>query len=178
MALSIKNLPDRNHLPLLLNEMGLIGSGVELGVAAGKYSRILLKKSELKQLYGIDMWADRKHNKKEYLRVKRIAERYGNRYRIIRERFSAAKYRFEDEFFDFIFVDGYAAKGNRNGDTMKEWWPKLKPGGIMAVHDYTKLFPANIKAINRFAKKQKLKGYTTTNENKPCWMTLKNISLN
>lgn len=37
--------------------------------------------------------------------------------------------------FDFIFIDAdHSYEGVR--DDIQRWWPKLKPGGVMAWHDY------------------------------------------
>jgi predicted O-methyltransferase YrrM len=42
---------------------------------------------------------------------------------------------FENESLDFIYIDGdHSWTGVKNDITL--WWPKLKPGGIMAGHDY------------------------------------------
>jgi predicted O-methyltransferase YrrM len=42
---------------------------------------------------------------------------------------------FTDESLDFIFVDGdHTWEGVKNDIVL--WWPKLKPGGVMAGHDY------------------------------------------
>jgi predicted O-methyltransferase YrrM len=42
---------------------------------------------------------------------------------------------FENESLDFIFVDGdHSWEGVKNDIVL--WWPKLKPGGVMAGHDY------------------------------------------
>ncbi len=173
MDISIDNLPDRYHIPLLLNQLGLNGIGVELGVAKARYAKVILENSNLKTLYGIDMWGDRKHTKKEYRKVREEAKKWEGRFIVIRSVFSDAIRQFEDNFFDFIFVDGYAHKGNLRGATMKNWWPKLKPGGIMAIHDYTMRYPENHKAIRRWARKAHLTGYVTKERHKPSWVTQK-----
>ncbi len=42
---------------------------------------------------------------------------------------------FENESLDFIFVDGDHSYDGAKLDIIL-WWPKLKPGGFMAGHDY------------------------------------------
>lgn len=37
--------------------------------------------------------------------------------------------------FDFIFIDADHSYEGVRGD-IQRWWPKLKPGGVMAWHDY------------------------------------------
>lgn len=41
---------------------------------------------------------------------------------------------FENNFFQFIFIDGHHGYEESLND-IKMWWPKLKNGGIMAGHD-------------------------------------------
>lgn len=42
---------------------------------------------------------------------------------------------FPDASFDFIFIDAdHSYEAVR--DDIQRWWPKLKPGGTMAFHDY------------------------------------------
>ena len=58
------------------------------------------------------------------------------RYTFLRGTFESHVNSFDDETFDFIFIDGYANSGQENGKTLDDWWPKLKPGGIFSGHDY------------------------------------------
>ena len=91
----------------------------------------------------------------------------------MRKSFDEAVKLFQDGTFDLIFVDGFARKGQCRGSTMVDWWPKLKIGGIMAIHDYTPKYPLNVKTIKKWAKKYGLKGHVTQKESKPSWITQK-----
>lgn len=65
---------------------------------------------------------------------------------------------FQDEFFDFIYIDG-----NHNYDNVKQdmslWYPKVKKGGILSGHDFD---PRNVtrqdvaEAVKDFCKENKL----------------------
>ena len=57
---------------------------------------------------------------------------------------------FDDEYFDFIYVDGYAHTGEEKGKTFIDWFPKLKPGGIFAGHDYSEKYPLVVENVNMF----------------------------
>lgn len=43
---------------------------------------------------------------------------------------------FDDASFDFIYCDEYAHTGEEAGRTLADWYPKLKPGGVMAGDGY------------------------------------------
>ena len=55
-------MKSRLELPALIKPGGI---GIELGVAAGYYSDVILKNSELKRLWSVDRWADH-HGKDEF----------------------------------------------------------------------------------------------------------------
>jgi hypothetical protein len=73
-------------------------------------------------------------------------------------------YKFNDNFFDFIFID--AAHDYQNVyDDIKLWLPKLKKNRIIGGHDY---YTGNdvYKAVNDFFGKENVK------VNGPCWYVL------
>eukprot|EP01083_Nonionella_stella_P313706 1127370_1 len=62
-------------------------------------------------------------------------KQWKNKVEICRNFTSVCVQQFPNEYFDFIYVD---ARHDYKGVSLdlKEWWPKLKHGGIMAGHDY------------------------------------------
>lgn len=144
------------------------GIGAELGVAGGDYSLSLLRYGTLDKLYSIDRWSDH-HDEAEYRRAVRRLGAYGERSVIVRKTFADALTDFADEFFDFIYIDGYAHTGQDGGRTLRDWWPKLKPGGIFAGHDYDPQYPLTIKAVDEFAGMMSLKLRVTDEESCPSW---------
>lgn len=56
---------------------------------------------------------------------------------------------FEDESIDFIFVDASHDYENVLAD-ITAWYPKLKPGGLIAGDDYTDCWFGVIKAVNEY----------------------------
>ena len=112
--------------------------GVELGVAEGGFSESLLKNTDDSfHLFSIDMWAgDRGHDVNQYNRcIKRLMP-FKSRSSIIRSTFKNSLDIFPNDYFDFIYVDGYAHTGEENGQTFYDWWDKLKSGGVLAGDDY------------------------------------------
>lgn len=127
------------------------GIGVELGVAAGDFSERILKRSKVRYLYSIDMWAgDRGHDILQYREAIARLHPYRDRNTLFRMRFDEALPLFDDGSLDFIYVDGYAHDGELNGQTFREWYPKLRPGGIIAGDDYHADWPLVMTAVDRF----------------------------
>ena len=146
---------------------------VELGVAEGVFSEMILENHDVEHLYSIDMWAgDRGHDLNQYNRaVKRLLP-YRENNSVIQSTFADAVKTFPDEFFDFIYIDGYAHTGQDNGQTLKEWWPKLKPGGIFSGDDYDiKEWPLTVKVVDQFSAQEnkKLNVFDFQNEDNDHW---------
>jgi hypothetical protein len=138
------------------------GVAVELGVAGGKFSEVLLKLNTSILLYSIDRWCDH-HNDREYLEACARLSVFGPRSIVIRSTFADALAQFDVGAFDFIYIDGYAHTGQDGGKTLEDWWPKLKAGGVFAGHDYSARFPLNVKVVDNFVVKLGL-GLHVTNE--------------
>lgn len=145
--LFVRVINSRIQLPKIIKSGGV---GIELGVAGGYYSNIILKNSSLKCLYSVDRWDDH-HNEAEFKKAAELLRRHGLRSAIMAMTFKEALTRFpSDECFDFIYIDGYAHKGQENGKTLRDWYPKLKVGGIFAGHDYNKKYQPTIDAVDSF----------------------------
>lgn len=125
--------------------------GIELGVAEGKFSETLLKTKRFAHLYSIDMWAgDRYHDTAQYKRALQRLLPFREQNTTIRMTFDEALDLFPNAFFDFIYVDGYAHTGEEEGATFRNWWPKLKSGGVMAGDDYSPKWPLVVQAVDAF----------------------------
>ncbi|MFA5754520.1 MAG: class I SAM-dependent methyltransferase [Patescibacteria group bacterium] len=170
----------RDELPLLIPEGGV---AVELGVARGDFSEVILKNSKAGEVYSIDRWGgDRGHGSAEYRSVVQRLAPYNKtcvRSVIMREEFDKARLNFPKGHFDFIYIDGYAHQGQEGGKTLVDWWDLLKPGGVFAGHDYAKDFPLTVQAVDAFMLRRCLM-YATTKEKVnaatvtyPSWYTIK-----
>jgi predicted O-methyltransferase YrrM len=131
---------------------------LELGVAEGKFSEKLLAKSDIKILYSIDSWAgDRGHDDLQYAKALERLSKFGDRSKIIRANFADALSQFEDNFFDLIYIDGYAHTGQEEGQTIYQWFSKLKRGGVYAGDDYSDNWPKVKFWVDKFAAENNLK---------------------
>ena len=152
----------------LLSDLNLNQYGVELGVAQGYFSQSLLENSKLKILFSIDRWTDH-HDYDEYLVTKERLSKYNERSVILKLPFEEAAKLFNDEIFDFIYIDGYAHTGQDKGQTLKEWWSKLKIGGVFAGHDYCIKYQETVKQVDKFVKRNNLKLYLIQEKANPSW---------
>ena len=126
--------------------------GIELGVAKGIFSERMMSSDYFKQFFGVDMYADL-HNTEQY---KEALKRVGlfQPYKLMRMRFDEALDLFEDQTFDFIYVDGYAHTGEEGGETIFQWFKKLKIGGLIAGDDYdAEAWPLVVEAVDDFVNK-------------------------
>ena len=122
----------RHDVVRLLNKKNAIG--IELGVAAGGFSKRMVDSGYFLRFYGIDSYEDN-HNTVEYKQAL-LHVGLDKSYHLLRMRFSDAIDLFPDEYFDFIYIDGYAHTGQLGGETIVDWYPKLKPGGVLCGDDY------------------------------------------
>ncbi len=128
------------------------GDAVELGVAAGSFSRMILENGRCARLYSVDRWSDH-HDSSEYWRAAHtlLSVRPGACIPL-RMTFDEALPMFADQSLDCIYIDGYASGGQVGGKTLRDWWTKLKPGGLFSGHDYHPKWQPTIDAVDAFAK--------------------------
>jgi hypothetical protein len=145
---SIKRVPSRDELPALLNARGLLGRGAEIGVKQGRYSDELLSNWRGDELVSIDPWlsadpeeyVDRSNVSQDrfnefYEETRERLAGYGDRSTIWRLTSVEAAAKVPDQSFDFVYIDA-----RHDYDSVKEdleaWCSKVRPGGILAGHDY------------------------------------------
>jgi hypothetical protein len=177
-------IPTREHFGDLLNALGLNGKGVEIGVEHGHFSKSILTRWGAGQLHLVDPWipledyddginaSDRENdyrrcleNLKEFLQSDRVVIKRGLSAEIVHD--------YPDESFDFVYIDANHAESHVYQD-MKTWYPKLKPGGLFAGHDYVEGYEwiHVIPAVQRFFSELGCP-YNVTCDEYPSWWTIK-----
>lgn len=145
--------------------VGLLGGseniGIELGVAKGIYAKRMVESKKFKRFYGVDMYADT-HDTAEYCAALKYIGYQNPSYCLLRTDFDSALELFDDNHFDFIYVDGFAHTGEEGGKTLIDWLKKLKNGGILAGDDYHEDWPLVKWAVNDFVKRLGVELYVTT----------------
>lgn len=147
----VTNLQSGGGRDLVLQSLsGTKNVGIELGVAKGYFSKTLLESKKFATLYGVDAYRDI-HDNEEYVGALKLTGISTSNFHLLRTDFKSALNLFDDEFFDFVYVDGYAHTGQEGGSTIHDWYKKVKPGGLIAGDDYHKDWPLVVWAVNHFA---------------------------
>ena len=137
----------RMDLPKLLDNEPGFHRGIELGVQSGKYSYWTLTQwTNCTEYHLVDLWGhqenyedvanvDQAKQEKLYQNTLRDLKEYKEKLHVCRNFTSVCVKSYEDEYFDYIYVD---ARHDFKGvwEDLVAYWPKLKVGGIMAGHDY------------------------------------------
>lgn len=156
MTLRQADFVDRNNFADFLNRRKLTGAAAEVGVHRGDFSRIFLDNWKGNLLYLVDPWAnppgyepqatllsggggDRDADE-SLCRVSLAAHK--DRIVYVPVTSERAARSFPDGVLDFVYVDGDHRTEEVRGD-LARWWPKVKPGGILAGHDVLSSEPYN-----------------------------------
>lgn len=131
------------------------GIGIELGVAEGVFAEQLLRMNKLTHLYGVDSYCDDGHSDDQYQRA--LTRLLPYNHTLIRMKFDQALALFPNNHFDFIYIDGFAWTGEEEGQTLRDWFPKAKVGGIFAGDDYHSDWPKVRYEIDKFSSRYDLK---------------------
>jgi trans-aconitate methyltransferase len=143
------NPTTRADLALFVPPGGLL---LELGVAAGKLAELLADRNPRMRYLGIDRWSDHHDEAEMWQACERIKKHLTeDAFQLVRSTFADWLPLVPNNYADLIYIDGYAHTGQEGGQTMRDWWPKLKPGGIFAGHDYDReYYPQTFCAVNNF----------------------------
>ncbi len=81
--------------------------------------------------------------------------------------------KFEDEYFDVIYIDGDHSYDGVKSD-LKISYDKIKKGGFICGHDYTEvLFEGVVRAVNEFCIEKELEIKYLTNDGCPSFLIVK-----
>jgi hypothetical protein len=172
----------------LLNRLGLFGEGAEVGVGDGAFSRRILDTWEGRTLHLIDAWrhlpdytdianvSDDEHDARMQGALRSLASHTG-RYTIHRMLSAEAARNFAVKSLDFVYIDA-----NHDFEAVAEdirlWYPKVKPGGLIAGHDYRdgELPEGRFgvrQAVQEFEGSTGLRVAVTTERDWPTWYAVK-----
>jgi hypothetical protein len=149
------------HIPNIIKDKNY-EIGVEIGVAFGSHSFEILKRTEIKKLYGIDPYKNYQEYDGDLMNMEQarmddlfsfVEKRlsfYGDRFELIRDFSHLCQERFDDDSIDFAYIDGNHFEGYIKRD-IDIWWKKIKPGGMLSGHDYNHtMFPHVTSEVDSF----------------------------
>lgn len=168
----VGNIKSRSEFAPWLVSMGLgnEGTAVEVGTHRGEFAATFMSRWPGK-LICVDPWtipkgyeqqAKQLHKagatrNEDFLEAKRVLAPYGeNRVAFWRMLSHQAAPLFKDHAVDFVYIDGCHLAASTLRD-LECWWPKVRPGGVLAGHDIMYLpgqdnWGASIQwAVERFA---------------------------
>jgi len=143
------------------------GLGAEIGVLNADTSCHLLEEFPRLRMVCVDPW--RPYDEHEPIRTgdkmsdfEKIAltrlGHYQDRAMIIKDFSVNAAPRIPDHSLDFVFIDALHTYDAVKAD-IRAWYPKVRPGGIVAGHDYN--WPGVRQAVDEFAAHYEIKGFCT-----------------
>jgi hypothetical protein len=145
---SLAFVAGRTELAHVLARRGLFGCGVEVGVQQAHFSEFILRTWPGSLLVSVDPWREdapdgcrdianvpQQQQERLYAEACQRLAAFGKRSQIWRTTSLEAAERFVDATLDFVYLDArhdYAAVM----EDLRAWAPKVRPGGILAGHDY------------------------------------------
>jgi hypothetical protein len=132
---------DRESLATLFYELGFT-VGAEIGVERGLYSEVLCKSNPGVELYSVDAWTAYK-GYRDHVTQGKLDEIYAD----AKQRLAPYKCTlikgysldvakdFKDGSLDFVYIDANH-EVRQVIDDISAWSRKVRPGGIIAGHDY------------------------------------------
>ena len=155
----------RTELGSLLNELGLINTGVELGVWQGESSDFILRKWMGQRLYSIDCWEEQSDQvyqdptfnvatTRQLAIYRTVCERlswFGPRSVVLRTYSGPAASIFRDGELDFVYFDANHSHSGLLTD-LTVWIPKIRKGGLAVGDDVGPEYPGVATAVAEFFK--------------------------
>ena len=173
MDLKAQGHPDCGPLIHLITLHGENLVGIEVGVLRGRsFTAMLQLCDNIKELHGVDNWLPYT----DYLgsdngspvyslpevecelnkAIAEISIKYCHRperAHIHHMDTNECADKFEDEYFDFVFLDAYLTYDQAVND-LEVWYPKVKKGGLFTGHDF--YIPEVQQAIEEFRQKHNI----------------------
>jgi len=161
----------------------------EIGVQRGGFSTMVLTNAAPKEYHLIDCW---EHQAGDKLGCMESQEQFDAMYdnvvdlfkdrdnvHIHRKYSSDAVTTFDDEYFDWVYIDADHTYEGISND-LKLWWPKVKTGGFLAGHDYYQMGQQVQvqRAVDEFIKENGLGFSFISPARRPDWAVQKKASRN
>lgn len=184
MKVEYLNISRRVGLLDIFNQKGFT-IGVEIGTDRGGYAKNICERMPGVELYTIDPWLPYNEGNEvkdieKMIEIQAEARETLSSYpncTIIHDTSMNTVEVFDDNSIDFVFIDGNHEFAGVYED-IEEWTKKVKPGGIIAGHDYKKDDSRKygvIEAVNKYCQLNGIEELYILKKGGfvPCWMFYK-----
>jgi hypothetical protein len=138
----------------------------EIGVAEGFFSRDIIETCKSSLHYCIDSWEqlpqtgdggfDQEWHTKNYGATVSLLKPYGDRVHILRGLSWRMAQHVPDNSLDLLYIDGDHSYEGVKKD-LESWYPKVKPGAVIAGHDFINPAYGVFEAVGHFTQARSIK---------------------
>ena len=137
----------KNNIPRWLHTHNFYGKGAVIGADDGSFAKLLRTEWNGSKLIVIDPWDLQKEDecdiqsktnevhKNNFYKTLNNLETHKNKVEIIKNFSEKVCDDFEDNIFDFIYLNAHYTFENIWSD-IKSWWPKIKQGGLLCGSNF------------------------------------------
>lgn len=119
--------------------------GIEIGTDVGAHAEALLKYCDIEFLFLVDTWTN--PFCKGYCEGRLHCQGFMKKVDLIQTASHEAALRFSNKEFDFIYID-ITHDYPTVKQSLRDWWPLLRQGGIMGYRNYSESNPDLKRAID------------------------------
>ena len=117
----------------------------EIGCQLAGLSDLILHEFNNSKVYSVDIT---NHNVSG---IENMKNKFTDRFEFLLESSLESYKKFEDEFFDMIYIDTDPHEYNQLKKEIELWIPKVKTNGILSFHDYDHVcFPDVTRCLNEY----------------------------
>jgi hypothetical protein len=164
----------RSSLSFAIAKLGRIRCAAEIGVKDGRNTEEMIKVCN--EVYAIDPYLpyeDGRPITQEEQAIYKMAmfkrlSMCGDRLHVFNTSSSKAAKLFDDEFFDYVYIDGDHSHAAVKAD-LECWYPKVKQGGILAGHDFDNAHNGVTHSVRQFTNYNKLRLMSAKQDGSGYW---------
>ncbi len=159
------------------NALGLTHMAVEVGTDRGVFARQFLEQWQGETLFCVDPYEQYDEmpfgRDGDFAMATALLAPYARRCKIVQCASVVAAQSVEPTHqMSFVYIDGAHDHDNVAVD-LRAWWPRVKPGGLLAGHDYCDSHPGVVEAVDAFAREIGATVFKTQDYYAPSWWICK-----
>jgi len=137
-------------------------TGIQLGATEPTFTKHLFENYEISEWYCVDPW----HSDVAQDWALQLLADTPTVYE--KSLIVPASESFDINYFDIIYISESLEMTEPLSEIISAWWPKIKPGGVMAGYNFYEHWPFTWKTLDQFAKKHNLELHVFEFSDIPC----------